>query len=74
MKLGKLVSGHPLVGKRVEIHPGSDAWAQGARFGTVQSVRHGTVRPDVILAYVRMDHKGIKRLLRFMPNDLQVLS
>ncbi len=49
---------HPHVGKRVELHPGTDLWMRGARYGTVHSVgKDGHVR-------VKMDHPGVKKLVR----------
>jgi len=39
------------VGDRIELHPGTDLWMRGARFGTVLNkyVRHGLTRYRVQL-------------------------
>lgn len=42
------------VGDRVEIHPGSDLWMRGARYGTV--VRTSTTPKDRV--HVKMDKTG----------------
>lgn len=39
------------VGDRVELHPATDAWASGDRFGTVERLGNGA-------AFVRMDRSG----------------
>jgi hypothetical protein len=51
-------------GDRVEIHPGSDLWMRGARFGTVRKVKNGKVA-------VRMDHKSVRKLQWFYTTDLR---
>ena len=47
------------VGDRVELHPGLDLWARGARFGTVHSV---SLTPDDRVR-VRSDHPQVRNLI-----------
>jgi hypothetical protein len=53
------------VGDRVELHPATDTWMSGDRFGTV--VKLGRLR-----AHVKMDRSG--RTLSLLPTLLQVVS
>jgi len=48
------------IGERVELHPGTDAWMRGDRFGEIVAVveRHGVVTS----VRVKMDKSG--RVLR----------
>jgi hypothetical protein len=52
---------NPLIGERVELHPGTDLWARGARYGEVVNERGGTY-------FIRMDNKRIRRLVK-LPRD-----
>lgn len=52
------------VNGRVELSPGYDLWARGARFGTVVSIAN-----DV--AMVRMDHPQVKNLQKIPVVDLK---
>lgn len=52
-------------GDRVQVHPASDAWMQGDRYGTVTSVQRQYVR-------VQMDQSG--RLWRFHPASLTLVG
>ena len=47
------------VGDRVEIHPGTDLWVRGARFGTVHSI---SLTPNDRVK-VRMDHPQVSNLI-----------
>ncbi len=52
--------------QRVELHPGTDAWMRGDRFGTVEAL-------GFRLVHVRMDKSG--KLLKLFPTDiLEILS
>ncbi len=53
------------VGTRVELHPATDAWMQGDRFGTVSSVGRKYVR-------VTMDRSG--RVLGKLPMHVRTLT
>lgn len=50
---------------RVELSPGCDLWARGARFGTIWGIELDEHGREVIL--VKMDHPSVKRLQRFFP-------
>lgn len=52
-------------GDRVELHPGCDLWARGARFGTV----HGSLPDGRIL--VRMDNSRIRSLVNVTADRLR---
>ena len=57
-------------GCRVQISPGCDLWARGARYGTIvrgEIDKHGR---EVVV--VRMDHSQVKRLQRFFPIDVTI--
>ena len=63
------------IGTRVEIHPATDAWMSGDRFGAIERIGKGRSGKDangraVVYSpvYVRMDKSG--RLLRCRPDDL----
>lgn len=81
LRLARLVSGetpHPstgfAVGDRVELHPATDAWMQGDRFGTVARVKvysSAYLSPSQTV-YVRLDRS--ERLCGFNPADLTVVS
>lgn len=61
-------SAHYMVGKRVELHPGTDLWMRGARYGTIHSVsRDGVYK-------IRMDNRRVRRLVRMRPEDVTVIS
>ena len=49
------------VGTRVELHPATDRWMMGDRFGEVVKVTR-------TLVHVRMDRSG--KTIRFGPEDL----
>lgn len=53
-------------GMRVELHPATDLWMRGARFGTVDYVKAGYV-------YVSLDRLPDRRR-RFEPHYLQVIG
>ena len=48
----------PAVGERVQLHPRTDAWMAGDRFGTVERVSH---RGPFVT--IRMDRSGLARTL-----------
>lgn len=50
-----------MIGKRVELHPATDQWIMGDRFGTVEKVGRKFL-------HVRMDKSG--RLYRALPDLL----
>ena len=52
-------------GKRVQLHPATDAWMRGDRYGVVVSVGRKLVR-------VKMDKSGRTLNLRF-PTDLTLI-
>lgn len=52
------------VGSRVELHPAMDLWMRGAKYGTIVRVRAG--KPCV-----RMDHKGVRKLVCTIPANLK---
>jgi len=52
-------------GVRVQLHPATDAWMQGDRFGVVDHVGRFYV-------HVKMDRSG--RMLRFTPEKLEVVQ
>lgn len=52
------------VGVRVELHPGTDAWMRGDRFGDVVKARRK-------LLYVRMDRSG--RTLKVSPRNVFIV-
>jgi len=56
---------NPIVGRRVEIHPRYDLWMRGAKYGNIQSVSK-----DGKIAYVKMDHPGVKKLAGILVEDL----
>ena len=49
------------VGDRVQIHPATDAWMQGDRFGDI-------ARLGRFLVHVKMDHSG--RVRAFRPESI----
>lgn len=49
------------IGDRVEIHPGTDAWMMGDRFGVVEKIGRR-------LIHIKMDRSG--RVLRFLPETV----
>jgi len=51
-------------GERVELHPGTDLWMMGARFGSVASLGRKYVR-------VALDHG---RYVKVLPENLRVVS
>ena len=74
MKIG--TKNHPCVGVRVQIPAYTDLWMRGARHGTIERVIKGSGNyldprdprgADIFV--VRMDHKQIKRLHRFIADD-----
>lgn len=52
------------VGARVELHPGTDAWMSGDRFGTVvrTSSTHTTVKMDKSGRSLRMPHERVSQI------------
>lgn len=60
-------------GVRVELHPGCDLWMRGARYGVVRRVVHNTP-PAAPVAFVRMDHKSIRKLQAFDVSRLRSLG
>lgn len=59
----RIIKNHPAAGVRCEIHPGSDLWMRGARFGVVQRVvTRGAGNEEI--CEIRMDHPQVKRLHR----------
>lgn len=57
------------IGERVELHPGTDAWMRGDRFGEIVAVveRHG--KP--VSVRVKMDRSG--RVLRLDPSRVEAI-
>jgi hypothetical protein len=58
-------SEHYLAGKRVQLHPSTDAWMMGDRYGQVQRVTKGKHGYDI--AHVLMDRSN---KVRRVPVDL----
>lgn len=58
-----------LIGKRVEIPVHYDLWMRGARTGVVTSVTK-----DATYIRVRMDHPGIKRLVKIAGMDVDYIK
>ena len=58
----RLIPNHPAVGVRCEIHPASDLWMRGARFGVIQRV---VTRGNGVeeICEIRMDHPQARRRL-----------
>jgi ribosomal protein L21E len=50
-------------GKRVQLHPGTDQWMMGDRFGTVR-----TIDPKTFLIHVKMDRSG--KTLKCRPDHI----
>lgn len=59
------VEGKP--GDRVELHPASDLWMQGARFGTIEAVSSLTGEARVKLDKVRRPIYTRADLYRILP-------
>lgn len=59
------------VGHRVELHPGTDMWARGARFGYVTSIqkRPDDERGDVYV--VRLDNAPARKRYRYFADRLR---
>lgn len=57
------------IGERVELHPGTDAWMRGDRYGEIVAVveRHG----HVVSVRVKMDRSG--RVLRLDPSRVEAV-
>ena len=55
------------IGDRVQLHPGTDRWMMGDRFGTIE--KHGRRRD---MFYVRLDKSG--KLLRFSEYNLMPVT
>jgi len=53
------------VGQRVQLHPANDLWMRGARYGVI---RKYDPQKDVFV--VKMDHPGVKKLVRVAPKNL----
>ncbi len=53
-------------GDRVEVHPGLDLWAAGAKFGTVTAGRDTLGR-----VVVKMDNRALRKRVRLMPDRLR---
>lgn len=60
------------VGHRVELHPGTDAWMRGDRYGEVIGFARSKRGGEVDLARVKMDTSG--RTLRAPVADLRFAS
>ena len=60
---------HTYVGRRVELHPGTDAWMMGDRYGVVASLLVRDWLGDLIIlaTRVKMDKSG--RTLRVAPDQ-----
>lgn len=60
---------HMRIGERVELHPGTDAWMSGDRYGEIVAVveHHGRVT----CVRVRMDKSG--RVLRLDPGRVEAV-
>ena len=55
------------IGHRVELHPGTDRWMMGDRFGRVEKFdKRG------VMVYVRLDKSG--KLLKFRERDLNIVD
>jgi hypothetical protein len=55
------------VGDRVELHPGTDLWARGARYGTIIKIL-----PRVVKVRLDVDPARIGRF--FWPHDLRKVT
>lgn len=53
------------VGQRVELHPGTDAWMRGDRYGDIVKIGRRTV-------YVKMDKSG--KILSLMPHNVTLVN
>ena len=53
------------MGKRVQIHPGTDAWMMGDRYGTV-------VGSTKKLLKIKLDKSG--RTIRHDPDDIELID
>jgi hypothetical protein len=58
---------HSLVGARVQLHPGTDLWMRGAKYGEI-------VRESGGIFQIRMDHPGVKKLARFREDRFEVIE
>lgn len=71
MRKLKTMAKSPAIGARVQIPAYTDAWARGARFGTVSRVKAKApgVAPHADLFGVRMDNPRIRRLVWVVADD-----
>ncbi len=53
-------------GDRVELHPGLDLWARGARCGTVRGIDKATGHVKI-----RMDNRSVRKLVRLFPDRIR---
>lgn len=56
------------IGSRVELHPATDLWMRGARYGTIDRLKEDN---GTLVAMVRMDHSGVLSLQRIPANLLR---
>lgn len=63
----KFIPGDSRIGKRVELHPATNLWKRGARYGVVERVRR-TDGGDML--YIRMDHPQVHKPVRTFADDV----
>lgn len=57
------------IGERVELHPGTDAWMRGDRYGEIVAVVERKGHP--VSVRVKMDRSG--RVLRLDPSRVEAI-
>ena len=60
---------HPLVGKRVELHPATDRWMMGDRYGFLTQVQLNG-RKEVVLAHIELDKSN--KTITLHPSNYEV--
>ena len=66
---------HNLISRRVQLHPATDAWVQGDRYGAIVAIqewRDGPSAPEIIGAKVLMDKS--QRVLALHVADISLIS
>ena len=68
---------HPLVGKRVELHPSTDRWMKGDKYGVLTQVQLYAQKFDimnkwkeVLLAHIKLDKSN--KTITLHPSDYEV--
>lgn len=63
------------MGTRVQIPAWSDLWMRGARYGEiVKTYRKRNTHSTEMIAVVKMDHPQVKKPVKFLLDDLTVVS